>query len=328
MDNLNNATIVITGASSGMGLAMAHAFARRGCNVVLAARSPMPLERAAQQCEALGGRALAVPTDVTDASVMRALVDAAVTAFGRIDIWINNAGMSLWGPFETIPLQSQKRLIEVNVNGVINGCYAVVPYFLQHGKRGIIINMASIGGRVPMPWLATYTASKFAVAGLTDALRYELASRSAIDVCGVYPGFVDTPTNLHSANYTGHTLRPIPPVIDPVRVAEQIVDLARHPRRALYIGAHHAIAHPYTLAPEPVGRLLGRLSRRYFMNSGPPAPNSDGSLFAPVPAGTGTHGSWGIPQQKQARRGAALALTGLAAACAFALIRGRSTART
>ncbi|HEV2609882.1 MAG TPA: SDR family oxidoreductase [Noviherbaspirillum sp.] len=324
MKNLKNATVVITGASSGMGLATALAFARRGANLALAARSPAPLEQAARQCEAHGGRALAVPTDVTDAEAMRALARAAINAYGRIDVWINNAGMSLWGPFEDIPVESQQQLVNVNLNGVINGCHAVVPHFLRNGGRGIIINMASIGGRVPMPWLATYSASKFAVAGLTDALRYELASRSAIEVCGMYPGFVDTPTNLHSSNYTGRELRPVPPVIDPCHVAEQMVSLALHPRRASYIGAHHALAYPYALMPEPVGRLLGHFTRRYFMQSGRAAAPTDGSLFKPVPAGAAIHGQWGVPQQRKATV-AVLALTGVAAACAFALRRGRNT---
>src|SRR3954447_12585380 len=100
MENLDNMTVVITGASSGMGLATAHAFARRGANVVLAARRSSLLDLAARECESLGGRALAVTTDVTDAAQMRDLVGAAEREFGQIDVWINNAGMSLWGPFE------------------------------------------------------------------------------------------------------------------------------------------------------------------------------------------------------------------------------------
>jgi short-subunit dehydrogenase len=327
MGSLYNVTVVVTGGSSGMGFATALAFARRGANLVLAARRQAPLECAARECEALDGRALAIPTDAADADGMRELAHGAAATFGRIDLWINNAGMSLWGPFESIPLESQARLIEVNLMGVINGSYAVLPHFLRNGGCGIIINMASIGGRVPIPWATTYTASKFAVAGFTDALRYELATHSAIEVCGVYPAFVDTPTNLHSANYMGRALRPVPPVVHPEHVAEQIVGLALRPRRALYVGVTHVVAATFALIPEATGRLVGRLGAHYFLHSGPPAQETEGSLFEPVREGTGVRGGWDIPERTRTKRAAAAALVGLAGVCGFALASSRSARR-
>ncbi len=222
---------------------------------------------------------------------MRALADAAAERFGGVDVWVNMAGLSMWGPFEAIPPEAQARLVQVNLVGAMNGAHAALPHMLRRG-RGVIVNVSSIGGRVPIPFAAAYTASKYGVAGFTEALRDELAARSAVEVCGVYPGYVDTPTNLHSANRTGRELRPVPPVLDPEDVAEGIVGLALRPRRALHLGLQHALALPYTLAPEATGLVAGPLWERFLLRSGPPAPPSDGTLFEPVAEGTGTRGGW------------------------------------
>ena len=154
-------------------------------------------------------------SDVTNPAQVRELAGAAASAFGGIDVWVNNAGTSMWGPFEDIPLESQARLIELNLLGAMYGCQAVLPHFFEHGGRGVIVNVSSIFGRMPMPWAASYSASKAGLAGFTEALRFELASHSDIEVCGVYPAYVDTLTYLNSANYTGRALRPVPPVVPP-----------------------------------------------------------------------------------------------------------------
>ena len=166
--------VVITGASSGIGRAAAHAFASEGARLVLGARDEMALAEVVEECAARGATALPVQTDVTNSNQMRALADqAAAFGDGRIDIWINNAGVGAVGSFDETPLEAHEQVLQTDLVGYLRGAYMAWPYFKMQ-KRGILINTLSLGSWVAQPYAAAYSASKYGLRGLSEALRGEL----------------------------------------------------------------------------------------------------------------------------------------------------------
>lgn len=188
---LHDRVAIITGASSGIGHAVARALAGAGAAVVLAARRSERLDELRREIEAEGGRALAHTTDVTRRDDVEALAAAALEAFGRIDILVNNAGVMPLSPLASLRVDDWDTMIDVNVRGVLHGLAAVLPAMLEQGG-GHIVNVGSVAGRRPFPGGAVYAATKFAVRALTAGIQLELSAERGVRVTDVQPGVVET----------------------------------------------------------------------------------------------------------------------------------------
>lgn len=235
LKKLSEQVIVITGASSGIGRATAKMAAERGAQVVLTARSAEELERVAAAIREAGGRATWHAADVTIPKQIEAVVEAVEREHGRIDTWVNNAGVSAYGTIEQLGLDDMRRVMDVTFWGVVNGTRAALPQLRKHG--GALINVGSEVSSTPIPLQGPYVAAKHAVLGFTDVLRMELENAGApISVTLIQPGSIDTPFFRHSKSATGREPAPPPPVYAPEMVAEAILHCAEHPERNVIVG--------------------------------------------------------------------------------------------
>ncbi|MGN9777540.1 SDR family oxidoreductase [Micromonospora sp. H33] len=286
--------VVVTGASSGIGRATAQAFAGRGCALALAARRGDALEQVVQECVARGGQAMAVPTDVSDAAAVEELARRTLERYGRIDVWVNNAALSMFGPFQDVPLEDFRRVLDVNVMGYVHGARAALPVMREQGS-GVLVNVSSIVGVVAQPYTHAYTMAKFAIRALSASLRQELQVEGVrgVEVCTVLPATIDTPLFQHAANYTGRAVRAMPPVYRPERVARAIVNLVRLPRREVVVGpAGRALVMQSRLTPKLVEKLMAVRVDRSHLSRGRPAPASAGNLYQPAAGSGSAHGGW------------------------------------
>lgn len=260
--------IVITGASSGIGLATARKAAQAGAAVVLASRNEEVLRAVCKEINDAGGRAHPVSGDVGSPEDVEKIARAAIARFERFDTWINDAGVGLYGELMQTPTADHERLFRTNYFGVVNGSLEAVKHFRKRGGPGAIINLGSVLSDVATPMMGAYSASKHAVKGFTDALRIELArEKAAISVTLIKPSSISTPFADHARNLMDKAATVPPPHYAPEVVADAILYAAQHPTRDFEVGAGgRPFAIASAAAPGLSDRLLGAvmppLSRR------------------------------------------------------------------
>ncbi|MFC4159405.1 SDR family oxidoreductase [Chitinimonas lacunae] len=285
---IDEQVIVITGASSGIGLATAREAAQRGARLVLAARSEPALSDLVNEIEAQGGQAIYVVADVGVREQVVSIAIAAIARFGRIDTWINNAGVSIYGRLEEVEEQDSRRLFETNFWGVVHGSLVALPYLRRQG--GALINIGSEASEAAIPLQGMYVASKHAVKGFTDVLRVEVeqVDKAPVSITLIEPTAVDTPFPQHARNYMAHEPKLPSPQIEPKLVAEAILAAAVTPTRVDKVGV---MATLNTAMAKFVPALGDRMAAsRLKQQQYPERPrNPEGALYRAC-GGSGTHG--------------------------------------
>ena len=290
-ENLAGKVVVVTGASSGIGRGTALRLAALGARVVLAARRGDVLEEVAGQIAADGGTALAVETDVSDATAVERLGRAAVEAFGCIDVWVNDVGVGALGLFWDVPVEDHARVVDVNVNGVVYGMHVALRQFRRQGW-GAVLTVGSVESEVPLAYQSSYAASKAAVLSLGRSLAEELrltGEDATISVGTVLPWAVDTPWWEHAANYTGHAPRMLA-MDDTSVVVDTIVDACLDPAGEHRAGGKAAVAGvSHDLFPGLTKRLSAKIIDAE-LERGSRVPDTRGALHEPMPEGTAVDG--------------------------------------
>lgn len=319
-------TIVITGASSGIGLVTARHAARQGARVVLAARNGADLAHAVEGIRRDGGRAISVVTDVADEAQVEALAERAVAEFGSIDTWVNNAAVSLYGRIMQVPVADVRRQMEVNYWGQVYGSRAAVARMRERG--GALINVASALSDRAIPLQGNYCAAKHALKGFTDALRMELEEEGApISVTLVKPASIDTPFFEKARTYLGVEPQPVPPVYAPEVVADVILTAAQEPVRELIAGGAGAKLSVARYAPRLADLYMERWTFDAQRTEKPVNGRAD-NLYAPVPSDGGERGhNWEGHTRESSLYTAVMLHPGRAAVCAAIALGLAATAR-
>jgi short-subunit dehydrogenase len=235
LKQLSDQTIVITGASSGIGRTIAEMAAQRGARVVLASRNETALLDVVATIRAQGGEAFHVKADVTNADDVDRIAQEAIDRFGGFDTWVNDAGTAVYGKNADIPLHEKRHVFDVNFWGVVHGCRSALKHLRVRG--GAIVNIGSVASDLSQPLLGIYSASKHAVKGYTESLRLELEEEGApVSISLIKPSSINTPLIAHARIRMATEPEYAPPVYSPELVAEAVLHCAQRPTREVTVG--------------------------------------------------------------------------------------------
>jgi glycogen debranching enzyme/NAD(P)-dependent dehydrogenase (short-subunit alcohol dehydrogenase family) len=289
--NNNALVVVVTGASAGLGRAIVREFAREGASIGLLARGRDRLEDARREVEALGGRALVLPTDVADAEAVEGAAEAVERELGPIDIWVNNAMATIFAPFDQVTPEEFKRATEVTYLGYVHGTMAALKR-MKLRDRGVIVQVGSALSYRSIPLQSAYCGARHAVVGFTDSIRSELLrDGSNVHITIAHMPALNTPQFEWSRNRMPRRPQPVPPIFQPEVAARAVVWAARHRRRELSVGLPTVIAiQGQKIAPGLADRYLAKTGYESQQTNEPSPPDRLDNLFSPLPGDYGAHG--------------------------------------
>jgi len=279
--------VVVTGSSAGLGRAIAHGFAKRGARIGLLARNPEALEAAKEECESLGGQALVLPVDVSDADAVDAAASQVEQAFGPIDVWVNDAMVSVFSPVKEMEPADYKRVTDVLYLGFVHGTLSALKRMLPR-DRGTIIQIGSALSYRSIPLQSAYCACKHAINGFTDSLRCELHhDNSNVRVTTVQMPAMNTTQFDWVKNRLPNDTQPVPPIYEPELAAEVVVEagFAEHPRREYWVGTPTVMAIlGQKIIPGLLDLYLGKTGYKSQQIQGEPKnPDAPNNLYNYVP---------------------------------------------
>jgi NADP-dependent 3-hydroxy acid dehydrogenase YdfG len=302
--------VVVTGSSAGLGRAIAHGFAKRGARIGLIARNPEALNAAKEECEALGGQALELPVDVSDADAVDSAASSVEQTFGPIDIWVNDAMVSVFSPVKEMEASDYKRVTDVLYLGFVHGTLAALKRMIPR-DRGTIIQIGSALSYRSIPLQSAYCACKHAINGFTDSLRCELHhDHSNVKLTAVQMPAMNTTQFDWVKNRMPNDPQPVPPIFEPELAAKVVVaaGLAKNPRREYWVGSPTVMAIVgQKFIPGLLDRYLGKTGyKSQQIPNEPRDPNAANNLYQYVP---GRHSARGKFDARSTRTSAEICVS-------------------